>query len=197
MIQQITEEDVQQAMLRLDELGERVSRRNVRSITGGGMSTVHKLMSRIEDRQSQQALVAQLSFSEALQRALQQEIEQHVRQATHLLHEQLQRMKEREQETLQNLTDIEEQAERLREERDKIKQKADQHSQQWQTSEAVMKETVSWQEGQLETYEREHRQLIQQTEQAHAEASRAQGELEQARKAARKYESQADDQRQL
>ncbi len=109
----ITLEAVQQAIANLQQQGERISRRNVLAITGGGMSTVHRLMIQVEEIDAQKALAAATGLSASLLVAIKSEIDDKVRQVTQLLNEQIQGLKQREQEALDSLSQLEDQAEDL------------------------------------------------------------------------------------
>lgn len=109
----LTLENVQQAIAQLQQHGERISRRNVLAITGGGMSTVHRLMIQVEDIDAHKALAAITGLSASLLLAIKAEIDDKTGQTTHLLNEQIQRMKQRDQESLDSLALMEEQLEGL------------------------------------------------------------------------------------
>ena len=59
----LTLENVQQAVDQLKKQGKRISRRNVLAITGGGMSTVRRLMIQVEEFDVQKALAASAGLS--------------------------------------------------------------------------------------------------------------------------------------
>lgn len=104
MEQVVTLAKVQEAIKQLRNNGERVSRRNVRVITGGGMSTVHRLMSQVEEVEAFQAASLDQNISGSLQKAINAEIEMHVKKATEALHVQIRQLKNREDEALEALT---------------------------------------------------------------------------------------------
>ncbi|MFO7814020.1 MAG: hypothetical protein R6V21_13730 [Pelovirga sp.] len=109
----LTLEKVQQAVDQLKKQGERISRRNVLAITGGGMSTVHRLMIQVEEIDAQKALAAATGLSASLLAAINSEIAEKVSQTTQLLHEQIQGLKRREQEAFDFMALMEEQSEAL------------------------------------------------------------------------------------
>ena len=80
----LTLENVQQAIVQLQQKGERISRRNVLAITGGGMSTVHRLMIQVEDIDAQKAMAATTGLSTSLLVAINTEIADKVSQTTQL-----------------------------------------------------------------------------------------------------------------
>lgn len=108
MEQTVTLAKVQEAMKQLREAGERVSRRNVRAITGGGMSTVHRLMSEIQEAEFLQASLVDSGISPSLQKAVFEEIQGQTQKATTALYTQIAQLKEREDEALASLTQVEE-----------------------------------------------------------------------------------------
>lgn len=107
MEEHVTLEKVQSAIRQLRENGERVSRRNVRDITGGGMSTVHRIMSQIEDQAMLREVLPDEAFSTALRKAIAAEITDHVEKATASFLGQISQLKGREQEALAALTQAE------------------------------------------------------------------------------------------
>ena len=109
----MTLEAVQQAIASLQKQGERISRRNVLAITGGSMSTVHQLMIQVEEIDAQKALAATTGLSASLLVAINTEIADKIKQSTHLLHGQIQELKQREQEALDSLVLMEKEVERL------------------------------------------------------------------------------------
>jgi len=108
MEQGVTLSKVQDAMQQLRTQGERVSRRNVRALTGGSMSTVHRLMSKIQDDDAQKAQQPESLLSPNLVKAIAAELQEKVRIATDALLEQIEQMKEQGEEILAELARAEE-----------------------------------------------------------------------------------------
>ena len=108
MEQTVTLLKVQAAIKSLRESGERISRRNVLAMTGGGMSTVHRLMSQLEDAEAIQATMPDSMISPVLQKAIRVEIETQVQRATTTIQEHVCSLQGREQEALDSLARIEE-----------------------------------------------------------------------------------------
>lgn len=107
MEQTVTLDKVQVAMLELRENGERISRRNVRAITGGGMSTVHRLMSQIQEAEALQNRAIN-NVSTTLQKALFTEIQNQIEKSTSNMMVHIGQLKEREEEALAALAQAEE-----------------------------------------------------------------------------------------
>ncbi len=103
MDQGISLDQVQQAIKQLREEGERVSRRNVRAITGGGMSTVHRMMGLVEEQDALQDTFSTKDVSETFLNALRCELSRQVKAATEGLQKQIILLKAREQEAIEAL----------------------------------------------------------------------------------------------
>jgi chromosome segregation ATPase len=142
MEQTVNLKKVQSAILHLRAQGERVSRRNVRSITGGGMSTVHKLMSEVEDFEALQAIAPKDGISELLHNTILAEMGEQIKQATAKLQEQIRQLQTRESEALDALAEVETINERLEAELEETTQQASQLQKSFETAETVAKDTI-------------------------------------------------------
>jgi chromosome segregation ATPase len=122
----VTIEKVQDAIRELRKRGEKVSRRNVRAITGGGMGTVHQLMNEAENLEAIQADSQDGGISKALQNAILSEIAGQVEAATAEIQEQLDKMRDRADEAYQALSESEEKVHTLTEELTRVEKEFEQ-----------------------------------------------------------------------
>lgn len=142
MEQAISLEQVQQAIKQLREQGERVSRRNVRAITGGGMSTVHRLMGMVEEQAAVQGIVSAQGISDAFVNALRLEISAQVKAATENLQQQISLLKAREQEALDALEASESKADLLQKQISSIQELLAKERQDADKDQAVAQESI-------------------------------------------------------
>lgn len=142
MEQPISLEQVQHAIKQLQEQGERVSRRNVRAITGGGMSTVHRLMGILEEQEALQGSVSTEGISETFGNALRLEIAMHVKVATESHQQQVSLLKAREQEALEALETSETKADLLEKQISSLKELLSKERQEADKSQAVARESI-------------------------------------------------------
>ncbi|SHJ89820.1 replication region DNA-binding N-term [Malonomonas rubra DSM 5091] len=142
MEQGVNRESVQKAIELLRDHGERVSRRNVRRLTGGGMSTVHKLMSELEALDSLRELAPKDGISDALQKMILQEIGEQVKHATKKYQEQMGEGEVRERELLEALSDTESVIQNQATELEAVKAQAEEFKKEAATAQAVSEETI-------------------------------------------------------
>ena len=140
MEQTVTAIKVQEAITQLRHNKERVSRRNVLAITGGGMSTVHRLMSQLEDADALKASAPADGISANLQNAILAEIGSNVLASTAACQEQIQLLQGRESEALDALVEAETKVETLTAELMINKTQADQHRHRTEKDHAVASE---------------------------------------------------------
>jgi chromosome segregation ATPase len=159
MEQGVTLDQVQQAINHLRQQGERVSRRNVRAITGGGMSTVHRLMGLVEEQEVIQGSVSTEGLSEACVKALRLEIGNHVSAATESCQKQIVLLKAREQEVLDALETSEVKAALLDSELTVQKEQNARERQEAEKSLAVALESIRRLEKWVGDYLNERREL--------------------------------------
>ena len=133
---------VQAAICQLRERRERVSRRNVRAITGGGMSTVHRLMNEVEELERLKT-VSSMAISENLHNAILAEIGLQVQMATSNLQEDIRHLQEKEAEALEALADVEISKESLAEELKSKAELASRLQRKIETVQAISDDTVS------------------------------------------------------
>ena len=142
MDQVVTVERVQNAIKHLQDLGERVSRRNVRAITGGGMSTVHRLMTLVEEEELCRERLASKEISGAFLTALRNEINLQTKMLVESYDQQIQALKTKEQELLEALKEAEGNVEKLDEELDLLKASTSKDRQKTEKDLAVAKESI-------------------------------------------------------
>lgn len=159
MVQAISLEQVQQAIKQLREQGERVSRRNVRAIIGGGMSTVHRLMGMVEEQESLQGNVSAEGISGTFVNALRLEIANHVKAATESHQLKVSLLKAREQEALEALEASETKVDLLEKEITSLKEQFAKERQDADKSQAVALENIRRLEVWVENSKDENREL--------------------------------------
>ena len=142
MDQVVTIERVQSAIKQLQDLGERVSRRNVRAITGGGMSTVHRLMTLAEEEELYRKRLVSKEISEAFLNAFKNEISLHTKLLVENYEQQIKAIKTQEQEILDALKEAEGNLEKLDEELSLLKATANRDQQKVEKDLAVAKESI-------------------------------------------------------
>ncbi len=149
MEQIMTLERVQNAIKYLQDHGERVSRRNVRAITGGGMSTVHRLMSLAEEEDLCRSRLASKEISGTFLTALRSEITLQTKGLAQSYEQQIQDLKGQEQELIDALEDAEEKSAKLEDDLNLLKESTDKSRQKTEKDLAVAKESIrrleSWQ----------------------------------------------------
>jgi len=188
----LTLENVRKAMQKLKGEGERVSRRNVLAVTGGSMSTVHRLMGRIEDIEASEAVMVTTRISDALHKALREEIAQHVQLTTSALEEQIRLLQDREKEALDALAAVELRAEKLSDELETLRHNAGREQQRFEQEHAIAQATIARLENELSRHQADNTQLIEAAEAAKGETARVQLQIERAEKTADKYEARAE-----
>ena len=189
----ITLENVQQAIANLQQQGERISRRNVLAITGGGMSTVHKLMIQVEEIDAQKALAATTGLSASLLAAINTEIADKISQNTQLLHEQIQGLKRREQEALDALALMEDQAEGLAANRKEVTEERDQERSESTKAQAAADHVIAHLQQSLVQQQEDNRTLRDKAEMLGQENARTRHQVAVAEAHAVKLEKQCDD----
>jgi hypothetical protein len=75
----VTIEAVKNAIHKLKGEGERVTRRNVLAVTGGSMSTVHRMMGQIEDMEAKTAASTFGGISESLSNDIREEVARNIK----------------------------------------------------------------------------------------------------------------------
>lgn len=180
----ITLHKVQAAIRELRDNGERVSRRNVLAITGGGMSTVHQLMSQVEDLEALQASVPDPNISEELRKVLLVEIGTQVKKATETLQEQIRQLQGREQEALEALAAFEARTEKLSQALMAARGEVEKERLAKEKAGAVAAETIARQEKMVSGLRAEKMQLNSSLESERIELARSRVLLENATQAA-------------
>lgn len=188
----ITLDAVQQAIATLQEQGERISRRNVLAITGGGMSTVHRLMIQVEEIDAQKALAATTGLSASLLVAINTEITNKISQNTQLLHDQIQGLKRREQEVLDSLALAEDQAEGLAAHLNEVTQVRDQERSESAKAQAAADHAIAHLQQSLIHQQEANRQLHDKAEMLGQDNARTAHQLAMAEAHAIKLEKQCD-----
>lgn len=192
MEQAVNLKKVQTAIDQLRDRGERVSRRNVRAITGGGMSTVHKLMSEAEDYEALRSMAPQRGISETLLKAIQAEIGGQVKIATTALREQVISLQQREAEALEALTEIEAKNETLAADLETVTQQTLQKQQEMVTAKAVAAETICRLEQTVIDLQYERQKLTTTLEEVRISAAQTTLQIEVAEQAAGKAENNVE-----
>ena len=188
----LTIENVRDAIQKLKNDGERVTRRNVIAITGGSMSTVHRMMGQIEDMEAKAAAVPLGGISEALSSAIREEIDQHIQKVSTALQEQIYLLQDREKQALDALTVSENRAGRLEKELEKQILKAGQEKADLEKRLAVAKENISHLERDLESCNDERTKSQKDAELARQDASKLQFQLDRAERSLDKLETKID-----
>lgn len=169
MQQNVTLESVQKTMKHLQDLGERVSRRNVRAITGGGMSTVHRLMSVVEEQEALQDGLFANGISETFLAALKNEIAQQLKSTTENYQTQIRKLKTREQEIIEALAAVEEKNADIDRELIQLKETSSREQHEAEKAQAVAQESIRRLENWIEDYKTERKELSAALEAARAE----------------------------
>jgi chromosome segregation ATPase len=152
MEQGITLEQVQKAMTHLREEGERVSRRNVRALTSGGMTTVHRLMGMVEKEESLQNRFASKEISDAFITAFRLEISLQTKAITEKFELQIQTLNNHEQELVDALAESESRSEALFNEFKSHKSASTKERQSTEKNLAVAKESIRMLEARISDY---------------------------------------------
>ena len=173
MEQTVTLMKVNDAIETLRKKGERISRRNVQSLIGGGMSTVHKLMSRIEDNEAI-LLGVPAGISSTLQTAIRTEISEQIQQATKVLNEQIQLLQRRESEALEALAEMEIKAETLSVDLRDLRGEYALERNKAEKNQAVSNETINRLETVASGFEKERLTLNEAAASAKIDAAKAQ-----------------------
>lgn len=194
MKQTVTIEQVKAAIAQLRENGERVSRKNVIAITGGSMSTVHRLLVEIEEAEARAAAAPPAEgIDERVQSALLNWIRGRVDEATGGLESKILRLEERETEALESLNTAELRIDALTEEVADAKAQADQERQTAKEAAAAASAKIVELEKVITELRRERQQLIETGAAARTESAKAQLQVERADEAAKKAEAQLHD----
>lgn len=188
MEQTVNLQKVRSAILHLRAQGERVSRRKVRSITGGGMSTVHKLMSEVEDFEALQAIAPKDGISELLHNTILAEMGEQIKQATAKLQEQIRQLQARESEALDALAEEEETNERLTTELEEMTQQTSQLQKSFETAETVAKDTIDRLEQIIISLQQERQRINEEKETTKIELVKRQLQIEAAQQTANNAE---------
>ncbi|SHJ88417.1 hypothetical protein SAMN02745165_03444 [Malonomonas rubra DSM 5091] len=165
----ITFEQVKRAMKHLHDLGERVSRRNVRAITGGGMSTVHRLMCLAEEQNALQDGLFANGISETFLNALRTEITTQLKSATENSKKQIDLLKARELEITEALSAAEEKAEALGKEVGQLRETKEKEQREAEKAQAVAEECIRRLGIWIDDYKAERKVLTEALETAQAE----------------------------
>ena len=187
----VTLEKVQDAIKALRGRGEKVSRRNVRAITGGGMGTVHQLMVEAENIESLQSTSPRDRISQTLQNAILSEIGGQIEEATLKLQEQLDRMRSREDEVYQSLDESERKVKALDSELIRVKEESDIKLKEVDKDLALATEKNNLLENSVAGLQEENKKLVATAEAAKIETAKAQTQTEHANQAATKAETRA------
>ena len=175
----VTIEKVRDAIQKLKNDGERVTRRNVIAVTGGSMSTVHRLMGQIEDLEARAAATPLGGISETLTRAILEEIELNTRKVATALRDQVSLLQEREKQALEALSSTELRASRLEKDHEKFRGEAGQGRVVLEKNLAVALERVSHLENDLVLCHEERTKSQEAAELARQDVSKLQFQLEQ------------------
>jgi chromosome segregation ATPase len=132
---------VQAAICQLRDRGERVSRRNVRSITGGGMSTVHRLMNEAEELERLKT-VDPMALSENFYNAILDEIGMQIKATTSNLQDEIRQLQARELEALEALAEVEEKKDHLAEDIKNKSELATRLQNRIETTKAIANDTI-------------------------------------------------------
>lgn len=190
MEQTVDLKKIQNAIEHLRAQGERVSRRNVRSITGGGMSTVHRLMSEVEDFEALQAIAPKDGISEHLHKTILAEIGVQIKQTTEKLHEQIRQLKTREAEALDALAEVEEKNKRLIAELGELTQRVSLLQKSSETAETVTEDIIKRLEQTVTDLNQERQRLNEEKEAVKIKLAKAQLQIETAEKAEKNAEEE-------
>lgn len=187
----VTIEQVNAAIAQLRERGERVSRKNVLNITGGSMSTIHRLMGEIEETEAR-AAAAPLTegIDERVQGALLNWIHGRVDDATGALEAKIVRLQGRETEALEALGGAETRIEALTDELAAAQAQADQDRQAAKEAAAVAAKEIEGLGKTVEALQIERKQLIEAGAAARTEAAKAELQVDRADAAAEKAETE-------
>lgn len=188
---QVMLEDVMRAIEALRERGEKVTRRGVLAITGGGMTRVHRLMGEvleIEER-SAKAPVAEIGIT--LNKAILAEIGERVQEATSEMERIVNNQKERNRELLTDMEALEGQFQKQSEVLAQCEQALEKERQDTKLAAAVAAKENQELRNRIEALEIERRQLIEAGESSRAELAKVQYQIERADKAAEQAEARA------
>lgn len=192
MEQGITFEQVQKAMLHLRDQDERVSRRNVRSITGGGMSTVHKLMRMVEEQESLQNDLFAKEMSDSFLTAFKKEIAVQTKALTEKYEHQVESFQKREQELIEELTDLETKANTFEKKLESLKASTNKDRQQAEKDLAVARESICRLENWVTGYMTERKDIDKVLETVRAENVSRQCNIESLQMTVEKQRSHID-----
>ena len=192
MEQIVTLAKVQDAISHLQKHGERISRRNVLALTGGGMSTVHKLMSQVEDVEALRASAPASVLSDSLVNTILAEIGRQVQIATVTLQEQIKHLKGRETEALEALADVETRNQEITAELAATLKQTDQERANAEKDRAVATEKIQRLEENIFQLEQERNQLAETAEASRIATAKVQLQFEQTGQVAVKAEAQSE-----
>jgi chromosome segregation ATPase len=185
----VTLEKVQEAINQLRSRGEKVSRRNVLAITGGGMGTVHQLMAQAEELEARESEGHPEGISMALRNAIFTEIGGQVEAATRALAEQVTKMRDREAEAYQSLAESEAKAQSLTLALAALKEESDQQRKMADTASALATEKIAQLEKAVTDLQIENKRLSMAGEDARLETVKARTQTEHAHIDLRKAET--------
>lgn len=172
--------DIQSAMNQLRERGERISRRSVQALTGGSMTSVHRLMTDVLAEERTVATVPTSELPETLLKAILGEIGNQVRGATNELECRISEMTVREQEILSDLEGSEGQIAALERELAAVKAQLVEERQAADKTTAVAVEQIAGLRSQLDKLSTENENLIRSGEVSRMEAAKALLQVERA-----------------
>ncbi|MDO3380402.1 DNA-binding protein [Geoalkalibacter halelectricus] len=188
---QVMLEDVMRAIEALRERGEKVTRRGVLAITGGGMTRVHRLMGEvleIEER-SAKAPVAEIGIT--LNKAILAEIGERVQEATAEMERIVNNQKERNRELLSDMEALEGQLQKETEALAQCERILEIERQDTKLAAAVATKENQDLRTRIEALEIERRQLIEAGEASRSELAKVQFQIERADKTAEQGEQRA------
>jgi chromosome segregation ATPase len=178
MEQGITLEQVQKTMNHLRDQGERISRRNVRAITGGGMTTVHRLMGLVEKEEALKNRLTDKDISDTFITACRSEISLQTKSITEKYEQQIQTLHKHEQELIDALTESETRAESLDNELQILKSSTCRERQAAEKDLAVATESIRRLESWMSDYTSEKKESDGILEEIHKNDTRKQYRIE-------------------
>jgi chromosome segregation ATPase len=184
----LTIDEVRGAIQKLKGEGERVTRRNVLAVTGGSMSTVHRMMSQIEDTEAKAAASSFGGISESLNRAIREEVDQNIQKETKVLQDQIALLRDREKQALDALAAVELRADRLAQDLESTRSKTGQEKIELEKCMAVARETILSLEQKVDAGNRDRFQLTESAGSDRQEASMLKFQLEREEQIAAKLE---------
>ena len=179
---------VNEAIRRLRERGDRVSNRSVHAIVGGSMTTVHKFLDEALSNERALSTMPTSALSEVLVKTMLVEIASQVQAATEGLEQRLAEMSAREQELLVDFEGSEVRVANLEQQLEVLQTQLMGERQAAEKASAVALEQQAGLREQIGKLELENDTLIRSGEMARTESAKAQLQVERADLAAKKAE---------